>query len=209
MLLPVTHESASPTWIERRSRHRIWLRDMYPYVFCQDYKKRHQVRSNGSFEIYFVNAEGMNLHPRPILLRNIRVIYFDCGADLYTAADAFEDTFRGGSETNSDMYDHEDGYWSIRHMDEASQNLIYVSLGVTLWFWENIRLERHITYQLELGWEEADVQKENITTIERIYLGVFDQGYPDVLHWFVWENNVQWRLNTWSCTQIAECCFSS
>lgn len=56
----VTHQSASPTWIDRRSRHRIWLRDVYPYVFCQKYKKRHQVTKNGSFEIYFVNEEGMS-----------------------------------------------------------------------------------------------------------------------------------------------------
>lgn len=54
----VTHQSASPSWMRRHSRHRIWLRDVYPYVFCQKYKKRHQIKNNGEFEIYFVNEEG-------------------------------------------------------------------------------------------------------------------------------------------------------
>ncbi|KAF8865488.1 hypothetical protein BDZ45DRAFT_711116 [Acephala macrosclerotiorum] len=62
----VTYQSASPNWMERRSRHRIWLRDLYPYVFCQKYKKKHQMKKHGEFEIYFVNEE---------------------------AADAFEDVF--------------------------------------------------------------------------------------------------------------------
>lgn len=44
--------------MERRSRHRIWLRDLYPYVFCQKYKKKHQMKKHGEFEIYFVNEEG-------------------------------------------------------------------------------------------------------------------------------------------------------
>lgn len=54
----VTYQSASPNWMERRSRHRIWLRDLYPYVFCQKYKKKHQMKKHGEFEIYFVNEEG-------------------------------------------------------------------------------------------------------------------------------------------------------
>lgn len=70
----ITHQSASPSWLKRHSRHRIWLRDVFPYVFCQKYKKKHQVTKNGAFEIYFVNEE---------------------------AADAFEDTFREGSEIDS------------------------------------------------------------------------------------------------------------
>lgn len=75
----ITHQSASPSWMRRHSRHRIWLRDVYPYVFCQKYKKRHQIKNNGEFEIYFVNEE---------------------------AADAFEDTFREGSDVDSlDAYE--------------------------------------------------------------------------------------------------------
>jgi len=60
-------------------------------VFCQQYKKRHQFTKNGSFEIYFVNEEGMpgaaRLHIEETHIR--------------TAADAFEDTFREGSEIDS------------------------------------------------------------------------------------------------------------
>jgi len=69
----VTHQSASPRWMDRRSRHRIWLRDIQPYVFCQKYKKKHQTRKHGEFEILFVNAE---------------------------AADAFEEVFREESESS-------------------------------------------------------------------------------------------------------------
>jgi len=78
----VTHQSASPQWMERRSRHRIWLRDIQPYVFCDKYKKRHQIRRNGEFEIYFVNEE---------------------------AANAFEEVFREGSDTESLADHHDDG----------------------------------------------------------------------------------------------------
>ncbi|KAE8452363.1 hypothetical protein EG329_001063 [Mollisiaceae sp. DMI_Dod_QoI] len=53
----VTYQSASPNWMERRSRHRIWLKDLYLYVFCQKYKKKHQIKKHGEFEIYFVNEE--------------------------------------------------------------------------------------------------------------------------------------------------------
>lgn len=77
----VTHQSASPQWIDRRSRHRIWLRDIHPYVFCDKYKKRHQMRRNGEFEIYFVNEE---------------------------AANAFEEVFRDGSDVDSLADRHDD-----------------------------------------------------------------------------------------------------
>ncbi|PMD64065.1 uncharacterized protein K444DRAFT_641144 [Hyaloscypha bicolor E] len=76
----ITHQSESPRWMNRRSRHRIWLRDIHPYVFCGNYKKRHQLRRDGEFEIYFVNEE---------------------------AAYAFEEVFRGESETES-IVDHDD-----------------------------------------------------------------------------------------------------
>jgi len=93
----VTHQSTSPSWMKRHSRHRIWLRDIYPYVFCQTYKKRHQFTKNGEFEIYFVNEEGTLLSP------SVRV-YTE--TDIHKAADAFEDTFREGSDISSiDDYD--------------------------------------------------------------------------------------------------------
>lgn len=50
--------------MERRSKHRIWLKDIRPYVFCDTYKKRHQFRKDGEFEIYFVNEEGLLISRR-------------------------------------------------------------------------------------------------------------------------------------------------
>ncbi|KAG4415902.1 hypothetical protein IFR04_010977 [Cadophora malorum] len=71
----ITHQSASPEWLDRRSRHRVWLRNIYPYVFCQKYKKKHQMKRNGEFELYFVSEE---------------------------AADAFQDMFQEGSDAGGD-----------------------------------------------------------------------------------------------------------
>ncbi|KAH8652804.1 hypothetical protein BGZ60DRAFT_533663 [Tricladium varicosporioides] len=53
----VTYQSASPSWLHRRSNHRVWLKDINPYVFCNTYKKRHQTRKHGEFEIYFVDRQ--------------------------------------------------------------------------------------------------------------------------------------------------------
>jgi len=71
----ITHQSKSPEWLDRRSRHRVWLRNIYPYVFCQKYKKKHQMKRNGEFELYFVSEE---------------------------AADAFQDMFQEGSDAGGD-----------------------------------------------------------------------------------------------------------
>ncbi|KAH8599064.1 hypothetical protein B0O99DRAFT_34371 [Bisporella sp. PMI_857] len=59
----ITDESTSPDWIERPrgSRHRIWIRDIQLFVFCQDYKKRHQIQKNGEFEIKFVNKRAADI----------------------------------------------------------------------------------------------------------------------------------------------------
>lgn len=54
----VTYQSASPEWLERRSKYRVWLKDIHLYVFCQAYDKRHQFKQNGEFEISFANEEG-------------------------------------------------------------------------------------------------------------------------------------------------------
>jgi len=59
IFVPVTYESASPEWMDRRSRHRIWLKNIHPYVFCKKYRKTHQMRKHGEFEIYFVDIEGL------------------------------------------------------------------------------------------------------------------------------------------------------
>jgi hypothetical protein len=80
--------------MKRHSRHRIWLRDIYPYVFCQKYKKRHQVTKNGTFEIYFVNEEG-------IFCQSFLDLLAQKSNAFFSAADAFEDTFREGSEIES------------------------------------------------------------------------------------------------------------
>jgi hypothetical protein len=54
----VTHQSASPTWLTRRGRHRVWLKDVQLYVFCQKYRQQHQRQNkSGAFEICFVSNE--------------------------------------------------------------------------------------------------------------------------------------------------------
>lgn len=42
----------------RRDSRRIWLRKLKPFVFCDDYKKRHQIQKHGEFEIYFLEKKG-------------------------------------------------------------------------------------------------------------------------------------------------------
>ncbi|KFA66550.1 hypothetical protein S40285_00703 [Stachybotrys chlorohalonatus IBT 40285] len=54
----VTHQSASPTWLKRVSRHKIRLADIQLYVFCQKYQQQNQRRgSAGAFEIHFASEE--------------------------------------------------------------------------------------------------------------------------------------------------------
>ncbi|RYP65135.1 hypothetical protein DL769_006414 [Monosporascus sp. CRB-8-3] len=54
----VTPHCFSPGWLVRRSPHRVWLKDLDPFVFCERYRPQNQ-RNNkvGAFEIYFVNEE--------------------------------------------------------------------------------------------------------------------------------------------------------
>ncbi|KAK5651732.1 hypothetical protein OQA88_11694 [Cercophora sp. LCS_1] len=55
----VTHQSQSPTWLSRRSRHRVWLKDIQLYVFCKTYRQENMRQNkSGAFEIYFVSEEG-------------------------------------------------------------------------------------------------------------------------------------------------------
>ena len=101
--------------MERRSRHRIWLRDIHPYVFCDNYKKRHQVKKDGEFEIYFVNEEG-----RSYLVNEFRIGFGNHGKIVgkpppqtltrAAAATAFEEVFRGESETESIVDHHDDDH---------------------------------------------------------------------------------------------------
>ncbi|RFU23685.1 hypothetical protein B7463_g12653, partial [Scytalidium lignicola] len=113
----VTHQSTSPQWIVRRSKHRIWLKEIYPHVFCKDYKKKHQLKKHGEFEIYFCEARGTLscLPPSSSSLESeyLMVHTYACSVEygilkpcadllpLQPAADAFEDVFREPSETGS------------------------------------------------------------------------------------------------------------
>ncbi|PHH92432.1 hypothetical protein CDD83_7388 [Cordyceps sp. RAO-2017] len=54
----VTHQSASPTWLNRISRHRVRLADVQLYVFCHQYRQQNQRRGSiGAFEIRFLADE--------------------------------------------------------------------------------------------------------------------------------------------------------
>lgn len=61
----VSHQYDTPLWLHRKSKHRIWLRDLRPHVLCKDYSKRHQMKKSSSkgdmtfFEVYFVDGKGM------------------------------------------------------------------------------------------------------------------------------------------------------
>lgn len=50
----VTHQSASPTWLVQKSKHRIWIKDVQLYVFCQGYRQQNQRPGRGGeFELRF------------------------------------------------------------------------------------------------------------------------------------------------------------
>jgi hypothetical protein len=54
----VTHQSASSTWLVKKSKHRIWLKDIQLYVFCQKYRQQNQRQgAAGAFELYFVSEQ--------------------------------------------------------------------------------------------------------------------------------------------------------
>ncbi|KAL2873626.1 hypothetical protein SGCOL_011183 [Colletotrichum sp. CLE4] len=67
----VTHQSASPTWLVRKSDHRVWLKDVQLFVFCEVYHQQHQRKGKaGAFEIDFFSEMGASqfireLQPRP------------------------------------------------------------------------------------------------------------------------------------------------
>jgi hypothetical protein len=67
-LAPVTHQSASPTWLKRVSAHRIRLADIHLYVFNEKYQQQNQRRgSAGAFEISFVSTEGQQTELQSVL----------------------------------------------------------------------------------------------------------------------------------------------
>ncbi|KAB8291130.1 hypothetical protein EYC80_009818 [Monilinia laxa] len=49
-------QATSDTWLARHSRHRVWVKDLHIYVFCDEYRRRAQVRKHGEFELYFVHG---------------------------------------------------------------------------------------------------------------------------------------------------------
>ncbi|KAL2154119.1 hypothetical protein VTH82DRAFT_2795 [Thermothelomyces myriococcoides] len=54
----VTHQSQSPTWLSRRSRNRVWLKDIQLYVFCSTYRQENMRQNKlGAFEIHFDRVE--------------------------------------------------------------------------------------------------------------------------------------------------------
>ncbi|SPQ18953.1 ac2ded5a-847b-42b1-9134-2f1cee772df4 [Thermothielavioides terrestris] len=54
----VTHQSQSPTWLSRRSRRRVWLKDVQLYVFCNTYHQENMRQNkSGAFEIVFDKEE--------------------------------------------------------------------------------------------------------------------------------------------------------
>ncbi|RAL65079.1 hypothetical protein DID88_001186 [Monilinia fructigena] len=57
VLLPLTDlQATSDTWLARHSRHRVWVKDLHIYVFCDEYRRRAQVKKHGEFELYFVRG---------------------------------------------------------------------------------------------------------------------------------------------------------
>ncbi|PKS10506.1 hypothetical protein jhhlp_002258 [Lomentospora prolificans] len=54
----ITHQYNSPTWLVKKSRHRVWLKEIQLYVFCHRYRP-HKQRKNreGAFELNFINEK--------------------------------------------------------------------------------------------------------------------------------------------------------
>lgn len=50
--------NVSSSWLLRKTKRRIWLRDIQPYVFCEKYRPTHQRRGRfGAFELAFAHSE--------------------------------------------------------------------------------------------------------------------------------------------------------
>ncbi|KAL7627895.1 hypothetical protein AAE478_002090 [Parahypoxylon ruwenzoriense] len=51
-------QNVTTSWLLRKSKRRVWLRDIQPYVFCEEYRPMHQRRGRmGAFEIKFEHGE--------------------------------------------------------------------------------------------------------------------------------------------------------
>ncbi|EFW98664.1 hypothetical protein CMQ_4516 [Grosmannia clavigera kw1407] len=54
----VTNQARSSSWLRRKGRHRVWLRDVQLYVFCNIYREDHMRQNkSGAFEIDFASEE--------------------------------------------------------------------------------------------------------------------------------------------------------
>ncbi|KAK0737718.1 hypothetical protein B0T21DRAFT_286197 [Apiosordaria backusii] len=70
----VTHQSQSRTWLSRRSKHRVWLKDVQLYVFCSAYRQENMRQNkSGAFEIYFDREEGAKRFREVFALRMANV----------------------------------------------------------------------------------------------------------------------------------------
>lgn len=57
-LLSLVPPNVSSSWLLRKTKRRIWLRDIQPYVFCEKYRPTHQRRGRfGAFELAFAHSE--------------------------------------------------------------------------------------------------------------------------------------------------------
>lgn len=59
--MQVTYTHSSTSFLRRKGRHRVWIKDLHPYIFCDDYHARHQLRRHGDFELEFINEKGMSV----------------------------------------------------------------------------------------------------------------------------------------------------
>ena len=56
----------------QKAPHRVWIRNVDPHVFCEEYKSRHQRKGKiGAFELEFFSTTGESglQFPAPTLLR--------------------------------------------------------------------------------------------------------------------------------------------
>lgn len=56
----------------QKAHNRVWIRDVDPYVFCEEYKSRHQRKGKiGAFELEFLSPTGESgpQFPVPALFR--------------------------------------------------------------------------------------------------------------------------------------------
>jgi len=68
----VSHQYDEPDWLLRKTDHRVWLKDLKIFVFCNEYSKRNQVRKHNYFELYFIDRKGK------FMLRDVGCCWWCC-----------------------------------------------------------------------------------------------------------------------------------